>query len=172
MLSFTNDQNFSHLIKKNTCFKGKNGSIIDLILNNRKFNFKFSSTFETGLSDHHHLIYSMMKASFQKEEPKSLIYRDFDKFSMQNFKSELEPFLQSDEKSYQIFENKFTEALNKNAPKKCNHKPHVDKTLRNAIMKRSKLKNKANKSQLPIDIANFKKQRNYVSKLNKKCKVS
>ena len=45
------------------------------------------------------------------------------------------------------------------------------KTLQNAIMKRSKLKNKANKSKLLIDIANFKKQRNYVSKLNKKCKV-
>ena len=34
-------------------------------------------------------------------------------------------------------------------------------------MKRSRLKNKANKTKKPIDISNFKKQRNYVVKLNK-----
>ena len=37
-------------------------------------------------------------------------------------------------------------------------------------MKRSRLKNKANKSKKPIDISNFKKQRNYVVNLNKQAK--
>ena len=45
------------------------------------------------------------------------------------------------------------------APKKVkilrgNHKPHCNKNLRKAIMKRSRLKNKANRSKDPVDIAN------------------
>ena len=46
----------------------------------------------------------------------------------------------------------FVDTLNNQAPKKLkvfggNHKPHINKTLRNAIMKRSTLKNKANKTK-------------------------
>ena len=44
--------------------------------------------------------------------------------------------------------------------------------LREAIMKRSKLKNKANKTKLPVDINNYKKQRNYVANLNKRAKLN
>ena len=51
-----------------------------------------------------------------------------------------------------------------------NHKPHINKELRKAIMKRSRLKNKANKTKTLIDINNFKKQRNYVVNLNKQAK--
>ena len=54
-----------NLTKSNTCFKGS-GSCIDLILTNRKCCFKHTSTFGTGLSDHHHLIYSMLKTTFKK----------------------------------------------------------------------------------------------------------
>ena len=66
--------------------------------------------------------------------------------------------------------------MNKHAPKKRkwvrgNHKPHINKELRKAIMKRSRLKNKANKTKKPIDISNFKKQRNYVVNLNKQAKL-
>ena len=37
-----------------------------------------------------------------------------------------------------------------------NDKPHVNKMLREAIMKRPKLKNKANKIKLLVDITNYK----------------
>ena len=37
-------------------------------------------------------------------------------------------------------------------------------------MKRSQLKNKANKTRNATDILNYKKQRNYVVKLNNQCK--
>ena len=40
-----------------------------------------------------------------------------------------------------------------------------------AFTKRSKLKNKANKTKNPLDIMNYEKQRNYVAKLNKTAKV-
>ena len=44
-------------------------------------------------------------------------------------------------------------------------------SFRRAIMKRSKLKNKANKTKHPLDIMNYKTQRNYVTKLNKTAKL-
>ena len=47
----------------------------------------------------------------------------------------------------------------------------MDKNLRWAIMKRLKLKSKANKTKDPLDIMNYKKQRNYVTKLNKTAKL-
>ena len=54
------------------------------------------------------------------------------------------------------------ETLNKHAPKKSklfrgNHKPHINKTLKNAIMKRSQSKNKVNKTKDPKDISKYKK---------------
>ena len=52
-----------------------------------------------------------------------------------------------------------------------NHKPHVDKNLRKAIMKRSKLKNKANRTKPQDGIAKYKKQRNLVVKLNRDSKL-
>ena len=71
MVSFLNEHDLINLIKNNTCFKGES-SCIDLILTNRKFSFKNFTSFETGLSNHHHLIYSMLKTTFHKEEPKAL----------------------------------------------------------------------------------------------------
>ena len=74
--------------------------------------------------------------------------------------------------SYDEFENAFITALNKHAPKKKkwlkgNNKPHITKPLRQSIIKRFKLKNKANKTKLLTDIRNYKKQGNYVVNLNK-----
>ena len=64
--------NWYDLTKSNTCFK-YSASFINLILSNRKYCFKHNSTFETGLSDHHHLIYLMLKTTFKKEESKQFI---------------------------------------------------------------------------------------------------
>ena len=75
--------------------------------------------------------------------------------------------------SYDESESAFITALEKHAPKKWirgNNKPHITKPLRQAIMKRSKLTNKANKTKLLIDIRNYKKQRNYVVNLIKNAK--
>ena len=82
IVSFMNNQNLFNLVKSNTCFKGE-GSCIDLMLTKRKYSFKNTRSFKTGLSDHHHLICSVMKAIFQSEEPKKLIYRDYSNFSFE-----------------------------------------------------------------------------------------
>ena len=55
----------------------------------------------------------------------------------------------------------------KNIALRGNNKPHMTSQLRKAIRKRSRLKNKANKSDKPADKAAYKTQRNLVFKLNK-----
>ena len=72
LTSFMQSFHLFNLIKTNTCFKGK-GTRIDLILTSRKYCFKHSSTFEIGLSDHHYLVYSMLKTRFKREESKHFI---------------------------------------------------------------------------------------------------
>ena len=72
-------------------------------------------------------------------------------------------------------EKTFTAALNSHAPKNAkalrgNHKPHYNKNIQKAIMERSRLKNRVNKSKQPIDIAFCKKQQNLVVSLNRKSK--
>ena len=107
------------------------------------------------------MVYTILKSSFQNTEPKLLNYRDFKSFSPQAFEEDLIEALIDLGDSYNKFENIFTSKLNKHAPKKRkwvrgNHKPLINKELRKAIMKRSRLKNKANKTKKPTDIRNFK----------------
>ena len=52
-----------------------------------------------------------------------------------------------------------------------NNIPHVNKALHQAIMKRSRLKNNANKTKGPTGIRNYRKQRNYVVNLKKAAKL-
>ena len=59
-----NNENFINLVKGNTCLEGK-GSCIDLILTNRWYSFKHTSSTETGLSDHS--IPSAMKTTFKRD---------------------------------------------------------------------------------------------------------
>ena len=81
-----------------------------------------------------------------------------------------------DEKNNHLeFEKNFVETLDEHAPKKTkifrrNHIPRINKTLRKAITKRSELENKSNKTKDPEDILKYKKQRNYVVKLNNQSK--
>ena len=154
LMRFLDSNSLTNLIKTKTCFKGK-GSCIDLILTNMKFSFKFTSTYETGISDHHHMVYTILKTCFQNTEPKLLNYRDIKRFSPQAFKEDLSEALIDCGDSYDKFEYIFTSKLNKHAPKKRkwvrgNHKPHINKELRKAIMK--SLKNKAKKTKNPTGI--------------------
>ena len=55
-----------HLILKPTCYKGKTPSTIDLIITNHKTSFMKSDTCETGLSDHHKMVYLFWRKTFAK----------------------------------------------------------------------------------------------------------
>ena len=109
MLSFMNNESFISLVKRNTCFKGK-GSCIDLILANRRYSFKHTSSTETGLSDHHHLISSMMKTTFEKESLK-FCYRGNKNFRFNSLKSELLSKFCNNNVTFTSFENNFVNVI-------------------------------------------------------------
>ena len=176
MLSFMDSQNFVSIIKNKTCFKGTS-SCIDLILTTRKCSFKNHSSYQTGVSDNHHLIYSTRKTTFKCEGSKKIIYRNYSNFSQKDFQSDLLLNIGDRKNNYLKFEKNVRETADKHAPKKTkifrgNHKPHINKTLRKAIMKRSQLKNKADKTKDPKGISKYKKQGNYVIFCYKKTKQS
>ena len=61
MSPLMNGHKLFNVIKEPTCFKSVNGRCIDLFLTNKKYSFQHTQTFETGISDHHVMIYTMFK---------------------------------------------------------------------------------------------------------------
>ena len=115
--AFMEHYSYNNLVKNNTCFKG-DGSCIDLIHRNRKYCFKNTSCFETVISDHDHLIYSMLKTAFEKEESKKVTYRNYKQFQWENFEKDLTSSLRNCNGEYENYEHNFIKVLNKHAPKK------------------------------------------------------
>ena len=70
--TFLEDNNFVNLIKSNTCFKSKPGVM------------------ETGISDHHALIFLFLKTTFTKMPPNKLQYRNYNKFEVHSFLQDVE----------------------------------------------------------------------------------
>ena len=68
-----------NIIKGPTCFKSSKGRCIDLILTNKRHSLMKTQSFETGFSDHHHLIYTILKTTYSKVPPKKLVYRNYKK---------------------------------------------------------------------------------------------
>ena len=63
MKIFLNSNSFINLINTRTCFKAA-GSYLDLILTNGEYSFQYRRSYETGWTDHPHMIYTMLKTSF------------------------------------------------------------------------------------------------------------
>ena len=117
LASFMHSFKLYNLIKSNACFKG-GGTCIDLIRTDRKYCLKHTSTFETELSDHDHLIHLMLKTAFKMEESKQFIFGYYRNFYNTNFQMDLERKLNNCPKKYRIFEKTSENVLNTHAPKK------------------------------------------------------
>ena len=57
--------------------------------------FMKSVALETGVSDFHKLITSVMKCHYVKSRPKTIFYRDYKNFDQDNFNRELKEAIQS-----------------------------------------------------------------------------
>ena len=57
---------------------------------NSKNNFDKVLVLESGLSDFHKFVVSVLKSYFKKEAPKVIIYRDYKYFDDEKFSNELE----------------------------------------------------------------------------------
>ena len=81
MRNFCNSYILNSLIKHPTRFKNPENPIcIDLILNNKPRSLQITCIIETGLSDFHRMVFSVLKTHFRKLPPKVVTYRDFKKF--------------------------------------------------------------------------------------------
>ena len=89
MKPFFQENTFYNIMKQNTCFKGDGDSCIDLLITNSKFSFMTANSFETGLSDHHHMIYTILKTKFEKFKPKKSIYRNSKQYDSDQFKLDI-----------------------------------------------------------------------------------
>ena len=62
---------------------------IDLIVTNRPRSFCNSDSLETGLSDFHKLIVTVLKTFFKKQSSKIISYRNYKNFSNDLFRTDL-----------------------------------------------------------------------------------
>ena len=167
----------SSLIHEKTCYKSLiNPSCINLFLTNSRNSFKHSTVISPGLSEFHKMILTVLKTTIVKAKSKQIIYRDYKKFDHQVFKDDLTSNLRVDIQNitnFIKFQSTFLHILEKHAPVKkrnvrANEVPYMTKTLRKAIMTRSRLQNKYHKLKTDECLQSFKRQRNFCNRLYKK----
>ncbi len=75
--SFMNRYGLENLIKVPTCYKSDNPRCIELLLPNIATCFQGTKTIETGLSDFHSMILTVVKINFLKRGPRIITCRDY-----------------------------------------------------------------------------------------------
>ena len=175
LAEFLRNYDVKNIVKNKTCYKNiNNPSCIDLFISNCFRHFHGTVALSVGMSDFHKLVVTVLKCTLKTGKPKNVSYRNYKKFNNENFKQELKTKLNSiTENYYSSFDQAFLQVMNKHAPLKvkkirANHAPYMTKALRKAIMKRSELETKYHKSKCKDDGVNYRKQKNYCSKLYKK----
>ena len=175
---FMNLFDLKNLVREPTCFKSGNPRCIDLILTNRGRNFQQTTAVETGLSDFHKLVVTVLKASFDKQKPNVVNYRDYRNFQEEVFRQDLQKQiadLDVQRLTYTSFQGAFGHVLDNHAPMKkryirANDSPFMNRTLHKAFMRRTRLKNKYNKNRTAENWDAFRRQRNLCVKLSRKAK--
>ena len=171
-----------NLIKGKTCITKKHSSSIDVILTNKKRLFKNSGTIETGVSDFHKMVLTMLRVQFKKLKPIQITYRDYRKFDQTQFLEDLSdaPFHLCEalanhgpSLAHDLLVKIFTEKVDKHAPLKKRHLrgnqvPFMTKEYSKAIMTKSRLRHKYNKTKTSENWNAYKKQRNLCSSLRRK----
>ena len=175
---FCSSYNLTSMIKRPTCYKNpEKPSCIDLILTNCPRSFQNSCIIETGLSDFHKLVVTVMKTTYKKSQPKIINYRSYKYFNSESFREELiqiEANGNNCDEGFKNFTSSCNVILNKHAPQKKmyvrgNQSPFMNKTSK-AIMQRSKLRNLFLKERTEENRNNYVKQRNLSVTLFRKSK--
>ena len=170
----------TNLVKDKTCFKNKDGTLLDVILTNRPNLFQKTVTTETGLSDCHKLVSTVFRSTFIKLPPKTVRYRSYKTYDKQNFLHELDQkLIQGDiyktDDSYSKLTEIMSEVLEKHAPLKTktisgNQAFFMNKRLSKAIMNKSRTRNKYLQWPSRENFLAFKKIKNKCNNLLKKSK--
>ena len=171
MTSFCTLFKLKSIAKEPTCYKNpENPSCIDLFLTNCPRSFQNTCLYETGLSDFHKLVVTILRTSFEPLPPKIIKYRNYKNFDEDEFrflfKKRLNDF-NTDDITVDIFKMTFLNVLNKFAPLKkkylrANHSRFVNKELNKAIIQRSRLRNAYLKDKTRAERTAYKKTKKCV----------
>ena len=178
-----------NLIKVPTCYNNpQNPSCTDLILMNSPFSFQSSGVIETARSDFPKMKVKVMKATFQKLnpkiihqklDPKIIRHRDYRKYWNCCFRQDLLSTLVMQNINLSNGLQKFIDicikTLDKFAPRKKkysrgNNIPFMNKSLCRAHMERTRLRNCYLKKRSEQNRLSHVKQRNYCVSLLRKTK--
>ena len=181
MTSFCTIFKLKSIVKESTCYKSpENPSCIDLFLTNCPRSFNNTCLYETGLSDFHKLVVTVLRTSFEPLPPKIFKYRNCKNFDQDKFrclfKERFNDF-NTDDIIVDIFKMIFLNVLNKFEPLKRKylravHSCFFSKEFNKAIMQRSKLRNAYLKDKIKAARIAYKNQRNVcfsILRKSKKC---
>ena len=149
------------------------------MLTNSNRSFQNSCSIETGLSDFHKMIVTVLEIYFQKREAKVINYRDYRNFRDEEFRQVLKDILKTthngDIVSYESFLSICQRVLDSRTPKKqkyirSNHSPFINRIILKAIMDRSRFRNKFLKTRSNEDKKAYNTQRNHCLTLVGKAK--
>ena len=174
---FCNLYKLKNLIKVPTSFKNPdNPKTIDLMLTKSVRSFQNSCALETGLSEFHKMAVTVLKSYLKKKQPKIISYRDFGKFSNNDFRTQiLRDFstlhLSNDSPSLDLHVDICIRTLDVYAPKKkkylrANSTPFMNKTK--IVMDRTRLRSKFLKNRTAENKLAYNCQRNYCVSLTHK----
>ena len=179
MNDFGESYNLNSLIRESTCYKNpENPSCIGLFLTNSANSFQNSSVMETGLSDFHRIIVTVMKTFFQRLPPKIMHYRDYSNYDNNMFCISL--FNELSKLNIEAIDvNKFIticiDTLNNHAPSKKkyirgSHLPFMNKELSKEIMHRTRPRKFFLRNRSDENKRKYSKKRNYSVSLLRKTK--
>ena len=135
----TND--LHNLIKTATSFKGK-PSLIDVILTNKPSLFHSSNSSECGLSDDHHIVYTLKRGRINLPKPRWIAYHSYKTYKEDAF---LQDMAQAPLHVCQVFDDPddvnwaytkmITDVIDRHAPlkRKSGRKRPINTTYRKAI---------------------------------------
>ena len=79
----------SYLLSNPTCFKGDQGTLLDVFLTNRPKEFYKSTSVETSISDFHRIIITVIKGSNPKPSQKYHTFHSYRKLDETKFRHDL-----------------------------------------------------------------------------------
>ena len=120
MHDFYDSYNLHSLCHKSTCYKNpEKPSCIDRFLKNSPKSFQNNQTIETGLSDFHKLVVTILKMYLPNNQPKVITYRGYKNFDNSRYSEVLLSEIKKLgllNKNISIFHNICIEVLEKYAP--------------------------------------------------------
>ena len=168
-----------NVICGNTCFKGENGSSIDVMLVSNKYCVSDSFNDSVGISDFHNLIGCSLKAFAPEKYRKHILYRSYKRFNdecylndLQNLSFEKCLSTSSVNEQYDEFNSLYCDLLNRHAPIKSKTitkpaPPFMNGELRKAIYKKCMLRNKFYKYRDAQHWEKYRAQRNLVTSIRR-----